>query len=108
MRKNVYAIYDRATMTYSDPFYAFNDEDCFRAVRGAFAPNSQLVLYPSDYVVCVLGCWDSNEGSLVASCPSEVKEIKNLIPVGLRKCALDGTFNGGEIYEEKKDSAAQS
>lgn len=94
MQKNVYTIYDRATMTYSDPFYAFGDEDCFRAIRGAFAPSSQLVLYPSDYVVCILGVWNFEKGSLVTSGVSDVKEIKSLIPVGLRQYALDGTFGG--------------
>lgn len=106
MKKLVFSIYDRATMTYSDPFYAFSDEDCFRAVRGAFAPASQLVLYPSDYVICNLGSWDSSTGELVCDPVVEIEEIKHLIPVGLREYALDGTFSGGVTNEKKEDSPA--
>lgn len=106
MYKLIFSIYDRATMTYSDPFYAFSDEDCFRAVRGAFAPSSQLVLYPSDYVICNLGSWDSSHGIIESHDVVEVKEVKYLIPVGLREYALDGTFSGGVTNEKKEDSPA--
>lgn len=94
MKKVLYSIYDRATMNYSDPFYALGKEDAVRAIRGAFGASSQLVLYPADYVICELGSFDSASGVLDVKSIVEVEEIKNLIPVGLRQYCLDGTFGG--------------
>lgn len=105
MKHNVYSIYDRATMDYSTPFFAVTDEAAIRAVKGAFNPQSQLILYPSDYVVYVLGEFDSESGSIL-SVVRELKEIKNLIPVSLREFALDGTFERGVEDEKTEDTSA--
>lgn len=107
MKQNVYSIYDRATMDYSTPFFAVTNEAALRAVKGAFNSQSQLVLYPSDYVIYVLGEFDSESGSIL-SIVKEVMEIKNLIPASLRQFALDGTYERGVEDEKTEDTPAQS
>lgn len=107
MKYNVYSIYDRATMDYSSPFFAVTQEAAIRTVKGAFNPQSQLVMYPSDYVIYLLGEFDSESGSIL-SVVREVKEIKNLIPISMRELALDGTFERGVEHEAKENSSAQS
>lgn len=106
MKQNIYSIYDRATMDYAAPFFAVSDEAAFRAVKGAFSPQSQLCLYPSDYVIVCLGSFDSESGHITSSV-KELKEVKNLIPVALRQCALDGTYERGVEDEKKEDTPAQ-
>lgn len=93
MKQNIYSIYDRATMEYAAPFFTTNDESAIRAIRGAFGSQSQLVLYPADYVVKCIGSFDSESG-VVESAIRQVEEIKALIPVALREYCLDGTFGG--------------
>ena len=102
MKQKIYSIFDRPTQEHALPFVAATDEAAFRMVRGSFAPQSQLVLYPSDYAVVQLGNFDSETG-IVVSDYKVVEEIKALIPVSLRECALDGTFNGGVESETQKD-----
>lgn len=97
MKQNIYSIYDRATMEYAAPFFAMTDEAAIRAIRGAFGPQSQLVLYPADYVVKCIGFFDSETGA-VDGAIRQVEEIKALIPVVLRDYCLDGTFGG--VHDE--------
>lgn len=97
MKQNIYSIYDRATMEYAAPFFTTTDEAAIRAIRGAFGPQSQLVLYPADYVVKCIGIFDSETGA-VESAVRQVEEIKTLIPVALREYCLDGTFGG--VHDE--------
>lgn len=94
MEQNIYSIYDRATMEYALPFFTTTDESAIRAIRGAFGPQSQLVLYPADYVLKCIGFFDSSTGIIENCEPRQVAEVKALIPVSLRECALDGTFGG--------------
>ena len=93
MKQNIYSIYDRATMEYAAPFFTTTDEAAIRAIRGAFGPQSQLVLYPADYVVKCIGSFDSETGT-VDGAIRQVEEIRALIPVVLREYCLDGTFGG--------------
>lgn len=95
MKQNIYSIYDRATMEYASPFFAPSDETAARCVRGAFDPHSQLILYPGDYIIKCIGSFDSESG-VVDGAIRDVKEIKALIPVALRKNCLDGTYGGVE------------
>lgn len=96
MKQNIYSIYDRATSEYAAPFFTANDESAIRAIRGAFSSQSQLVLYPSDYVVMCIGFFNSETGLIdVDGSIRQVEEIKTLIPVALRDYCLDGTFTGG-------------
>lgn len=106
MKQNIYSIFDRATSDHAMPFVAATDEAAFRLVRGSFAPQSQLVLYPSDYVIVNLGTFDSETGDILPD-NKVIEEIKALIPTGLREYALDGTF-GGVSDEKTKDTPAQS
>lgn len=107
MKQNVYSIYDRAVMDYAAPFFAVSDEAAFRAVKGAFSPQSQLCLYPSDYVIACLGSFDSETGH-ITPLVKELKEVKNLIPAILRQYALDGTYERGVEYEAKENPSAES
>lgn len=107
MNYNVYSIFDRAAKDCSTPFVAVSDDAAFRVIKGAFNPQSQLVLYPSDYVVYLLGEFDSETGRIVSAL-KEVKEIKNLIPISMRELALDGTFERGVEHEAKENPSAQS
>lgn len=102
MKQKIYSIYDRATMEHTAPFFAHTEEAAYRAVRGSFSAASQLVLYPSDYVIVSLGDFDSEKGSIVPEY-KVLEEIKALIPVTLREYALDGTFTGG-VSDEKKEN----
>lgn len=96
MKQKIYSIYDRATSDHSMPFLAATDEAAFRLVKGSFAPQSQLVLYPSDYAIVQLGIFDSETG-IIEPDYKVVEEMKALIPVFLRDNTLDGTFTGGVI-----------
>lgn len=105
MKQKIYSIFDRATSDHAMPFVAGTDEAAFRMVRGSFAPQSQLVLYPSDYVIVQLGIFDSETGDIELDY-KVIEEIKALIPTGLREYALDGTFERGVIDEKTKDTPA--
>lgn len=105
MKQNIYSIYDRATMEFTAPFFTMSDEAAIRAVRGSLSSQSQLVLYPADYVLRFLGEFDSETG-VIETCVRDVEEIKVFIPIGLRKYALDGTFGGDSDGKEKEDSPA--
>ena len=100
MKQKIYSIYDRATSDHAMPFVAGSDEVAFRMVRGSFAPQSQLILYPSDYSVVQLGNFDSETG-IVEPEYKVVEVISALITVGLREYALDGTFGGVESETQK-------
>lgn len=107
MKQIMYSIFDRPTQEHALPFVAGTDEAAFRMVRGSLAPQSQLVLYPSDYAIVQVGFFDSETG-IVEPVYKVVEEIKSLIPTGLREYALDGTFFGGVSDEKTKDTPAQS
>lgn len=106
MKQKIYSIYDRATSDHAMPFVAGSDEAAFRLVKGSFAPQSQLVLYPSDYAIVQLGNFDSETG-IIESEYKVVEEMSGLIPVFLRSCCLDGTFERGVENETKENSSAQ-
>lgn len=106
MKQKIYSIFDRATSDHSLPFVAGTDEAAFRLVRGSFAPQSQLVLYPSDYALVQLGNFDSETG-IIEPEYKVIEEIKALIPSMLRENALDGTFERGVSDEKTKDTPAQ-
>lgn len=106
MNQRIYSIFDRATSDHAMPFVAATDEAAFRMVRGSFAPQSQLVLYPADYAIVQLGNFDSETG-IIEPEYKVVEEIQALIPSMLRNNALDGTFERGVSDETKKDTPAQ-
>lgn len=96
MVNGVYSIYDRATKLYAQPFFAQTDDVAIRIVRGSFSPQSQLVLYPSDYDLMFLGTFDDSNGVIGHDNARIVEHIRELMPVGLRSVALDGTFKESE------------
>lgn len=92
MVNGIYSIYDKATKIYAQPFYAQSDEVALRIVRGSFSLQSQLVLYPADYDLIYLGTFDDATGVIVHDDNRIVEHIRELMPVGLRSAALDGSF----------------
>lgn len=101
-----YTIFDNVSKEFTVPFFCVSDEAACRIVKSSFSPQSSLVLYPSDYTLCCIGSFDTDEGNFESG-RYPVKDIKDLIPVFLRNFCLDGTFERGVEDETKKDSPAQ-
>lgn len=102
MVKQIFTLYDSATRTYSEPVLARSRDEAERIVRGSLSPQSQLVLYPSDYKLFFNGSYDDATGLFSCDGVQEVELLTRMIPLGLRKYALDGSF-GGETHEAQKD-----
>ena len=96
MNIQIYSIYDKTAKSYSQPFYAANDDCAVRILVGSFDERSQLVLYPSDYVLCHLGSFDDTSGLITSDEVKTVSRVSWLIPDKLKSFARDGTFERGE------------
>lgn len=109
MRITVYAMYDKATKQYTTPYFADRDEVAKRILLNSLSAQSQLVLYPSDYSLYMVGVFCDETGSLhPVSEPQLVCEMRNLIPVGLRKYAIDGTYERSDYHgQTPQDTPAQ-
>ena len=96
MNVQIYSIYDKKACSYSQPFYAANDECAVRILVGSLNESSQLVLYPSDYVLCHLGSFDETSGLITSDEVKTVSRVSCLVPDRLQCSALDGSFERGE------------
>ena len=96
----LFSVYDEKTKTYTVPFFAQTNEIAKRTVLGSFSSTSQLVLYPSDYILYCLGSIDDTTGAIEPVSAIRINAISELIPVALRKFALDGTFGKDDENEK--------
>lgn len=99
---NMYAIYDKKVDSYLTPFFAEDDKFAKRIVVNSLSAQSAFVQYPSDYVLCFIALVDLSSGSIRQEHDAEgISLVKDLIPVALKKYALDGTFERSAKDEEK-------
>lgn len=92
MNVKMYAIHDEAVGEYLTPFFANSDKQAMQVLRSSFAKESQLVMYPANFSLWLLGDMDTTEGIIVQGQKCEVCSLASLIPPALKEFALDGTF----------------
>lgn len=105
-----YSVLDRKAKEYSPVFSAKNDDVARRIIVNSLRQDSQLVLYPADYVVVHLCDFDMESGDIIkleGSFIHVVAELVDLIPEHLRSYCLDGTFPRGERNETTSQSEAK-
>lgn len=99
----MYAIYDKKVDSYLTPFFAEDEKFAKRIVVNSLSAQSAFVQYPSDYVLCFMAVVQLHSGLVhQANDPEGVALIKDLIPVALKKFALDGTFERSVKTDEEK------
>lgn len=90
-----YSIYDRKSNSYAPSFEAPNNDVALRMVVSSLSEQSNLVLYPSDYVLVKLCDFDNETGETIKYDGSFVKvvaEVNSIINDKFKAFALDGSF----------------
>lgn len=106
MYVNLYSVLDKKSKTANPPFPAVNDDVAKRNLICSLTPESQLVLYPSDYELHFIGRFSDETMELIDGRGSALQvSVVDLVPPGLRKYALDGSFGGVTNGKAKEDSA---
>lgn len=98
-----YSVYDRKANSYGPVFAAPNHEVAQRLVIASLKEDSQLVLFPQDYVLVHLCDFDQETGKILeneGSFARQAAEIVDMIPVPLRKYALTKG-----VFEDEKQKA---
>ena len=109
MKVNLYCVFDKKSKTANPPFPAVNDDVAKRSLVCSLNPESQLVMYPSDYELHFIGWFSDETMELIDGRGSALQvSISDLIPPGLRKYALDGSYQrgDGDVKAQKEDSPA--
>lgn len=65
MKKPIYSILDRVTKTYSQPYYAINDDDARRALSIAVnsSDSGNLFMHPDDFSLYRIGVFDDDQNN---------------------------------------------
>lgn len=102
MNMKMYSVFDNKIDEFVTPFFAESDKQAMRMIQNSLGSQSQLVLYPADYELFCLAEFNSGDGQLTGVNKHSVSKVIKLIPIGLRKFALDGSF-GGVSDETQED-----
>lgn len=110
MKRNVYAIYDRATQSYGErPFTAINAAEAMRMISSAMKPSEgmpvpQLWDYAEDYRLDELATYDQSTGRLKTpkDGPTPVIELS------IMKDRIEYVWSLRESGDSGEESPAQS
>lgn len=104
MLVNLYCVFDKKSKTANPPFPAVNDDVAKRSLVCSLNAESQLVMYPADYELHFIGRFSDETMELIDGRGSALQiSVVDLVPPGLRKYALDGSFGGVTNGKEKED-----
>lgn len=98
-----FSVFDKKGKSYGPVFSAPNAEVAQRLVVASLKEDSQLVLFPQDYVIVHLCDFDLDTGevyTLQGSFQHVAGELVDLIPVPLRRYALTKG-----VFEDEKQKA---
>lgn len=78
---NVYAIFDKAVKSYSQPVFTQNDILVKRIIKQvAEDPSTDLAKYPDQYTVYHIGVYDTETAQIVDQENTVVCEVISLLP----------------------------
>lgn len=90
-----FSVLDRKAMEYAPVFTAKNADVARRLIVQSLSGDSLLCQYPGDYILVHLSDFDNESGELIlwdGSFVREVAKLVDLIPDGMKKFAIDGSF----------------
>ena len=80
MRMNAYAIFDRATASYSQPFFLASDAAAARSFKDSANDETRNVgAHPEDYTLYRIGRYDDQTAELAAEAPEKIVGAWELI-----------------------------
>lgn len=74
MIQNVYSIYDVKAKEYGPLFLAKNDDIAVRMIK----TNLKDILYPQDYELYQVGCFDNESGELIYASLDLVSDLSSI------------------------------
>lgn len=101
-----FSVFDKKGKSYGPVFSAPNAETAQRLVVASLKEDSQLVLFPVDYVIVHLCDFDLDTGEIITlqgSFQHTCGELVDLIPLPLRKFALTRG-----VFEDEKASQSEA
>lgn len=78
----IYALFDRKTIQYSNPMFLIQDGQALRAMRdevNAREKTSDLAKHPDDFDIYKLGKYDTDSGLLETHVPEMLVTCKSLL-----------------------------
>jgi len=84
MELNLYAIFDKKSMEYGNPFCDTNDWLAIRRLNTEIKnPNSLMVIHKADFALYKIGKYETTKGLILSEQPPYfVSEIANIIDGG--------------------------
>ncbi|QKI28917.1 VP5 [Kummerowia striata gokushovirus] len=79
MKTNAYAIFDKKTLQYGQPFFQQNDGTALRSfVNEVNRPseNNPIYMNPEDFSLVRIGSWDNEDGTLDGLRPETIAEAQ--------------------------------
>lgn len=71
MITKIFSVFDRASKTYSHPFYLLREEQAIRAFTDAInSPSHEFGKHPADYALFYMGEFDDLTGKHTSAAPS--------------------------------------
>lgn len=72
MIHDYYAVFDKATKSFKQPFTARTEGDAIRMMRLAMQKNPVLVMTADDLTLMAIGGFDDSSGELISATPTVV------------------------------------
>jgi len=80
MKLLAYAVFDKKTAAYHQPFFVSHEAHAIRSVSAAVnEKGNTLNQYPSDYTLNFVGSFTDHDGMFVPSIPVHVLEVVSLV-----------------------------
>lgn len=92
---NIYTVFDKASSTHSQPYFAINDKVLIRDLKSLFYDKSVIFSrYPEDYELCHVGQFDERTGKIIGFEPIVVTSFIDI---------RDSIFRDSSDTEETKE-----
>lgn len=85
-QQNIYTTYDSKSGIYEVPFYSLNNAMAMRSIENHLRtckennPNNQLLQYPEDFTVFLLGSYDQHTGKIESlDTPMSIFKINEIL-----------------------------
>jgi len=80
MITQIFAVYDKKTGVYGQPFTSNHEANASRSVQQAANDvSTSLGQYPADYALYRIGTFDDQNGALCAVVPEHIVEVASLL-----------------------------
>lgn len=94
--KNVYSVYDEASSSYSEPFYALNDGVAVRMMQNSINnPQSLFYTHPHHFTLMKIGVFHEHTGELEPRMP--VKSVMTILEIRSLSGLSDSSQNNAQI-----------